>query len=114
MTHAESLLLDPGIYRLYWHSGGSSLAAVGMTIEGWRWMAPINWVMPSAMPRCWASVVRAERIDQTPPAYGGGGGGSYAGHDFRAITTGDLAPSAGGGGVEALLARPHTFAKGER
>ena len=36
--------LSPGLYRLYWKSGGSSLAAVGCDAGGARWMAPINWI----------------------------------------------------------------------
>ena len=36
--------LEHGLYRLHWKSGGSSLASVGSTTSGDRWMAPINWV----------------------------------------------------------------------
>lgn len=34
---------DLGLYRIYWDSGGSSLAAIGNTYSGDRWIAPINW-----------------------------------------------------------------------
>ena len=45
-----ALMLDqtpPGLYRVFWKRGGSSLAAVGVTREGGRWLAPINWVEPT-------------------------------------------------------------------
>ena len=32
-----------GIYEIFWKSGGSSLAAIGMTYSGKRWFAPTNW-----------------------------------------------------------------------
>ena len=40
---------DPslGLYQIYWESGGSSLAAIGMDREGNRWMAPTNWTSGS-------------------------------------------------------------------
>lgn len=36
--------LPPGVYRLYWKSGGYSVASVGRTTEGLYWFAPSNWV----------------------------------------------------------------------
>lgn len=39
-----------GLYRIFWKTGGSSLAAVGMGNDGTRWLAPTNWVAPSADP----------------------------------------------------------------
>ena len=33
-----------GIYRVFWKSGGSSLAAVGRDESGTPWMAPTNWI----------------------------------------------------------------------
>lgn len=39
----QASALFPGIYRLHWVDGGSSLAAVGMLHDGARWFAPINW-----------------------------------------------------------------------
>jgi hypothetical protein len=35
--------LWPGIYRLNWVGGGSTLAAVGKLHDGFCWFAPINW-----------------------------------------------------------------------
>lgn len=39
--------LYPGLYRLFWVTGGSSLAAVGINRQGDRWFAPVNWVSVS-------------------------------------------------------------------
>lgn len=50
-----------GLYRIWWDSGGSSLAAVGVTADGKRWLAPINWVAPES-PADWSRVLRAEKI----------------------------------------------------
>ena len=33
-----------GLYRIYWKSGGYSLASVGYTYNGTRWIAPSNWI----------------------------------------------------------------------
>ncbi len=38
--------LNHGLYKIYWKSGGSSLASVGSDRGGARWMAPVNWVSP--------------------------------------------------------------------
>ena len=35
--------LKNGLYRIYWKTGGTSIAAVGITYSGKRWMAPTNW-----------------------------------------------------------------------
>jgi hypothetical protein len=40
---ADAQLLRHGVYRVFWKSGGSSLASVGSTYDGTRWMAPTNW-----------------------------------------------------------------------
>jgi len=49
-----------GLYRVYWTSGGSSLAAVGSTANGDRWLAPTNWI--SGETTDWSGVERVERI----------------------------------------------------
>lgn len=36
--------LPTGMYRLFWKSGGSDLAAVGSMHDGTRWFASCNWV----------------------------------------------------------------------
>ncbi len=38
--------LRNGLYNIYWKSGGVSLAAVGTSSDGTRWIAPTNWVAP--------------------------------------------------------------------
>lgn len=38
----QQKLLKPGIYRIHWSSGGSSLAAVGVLTNGQNWFAPVN------------------------------------------------------------------------
>lgn len=43
MTQKEAKALPHGIYNLFWKTGGSSVAAVGMLYDGRRWFAPINW-----------------------------------------------------------------------
>jgi len=42
--------IKPGLYRIYWkekHGGGQSLAAVGVSSDGTKWIAPTNWIYPS-------------------------------------------------------------------
>lgn len=51
-----------GLYRVYWKSGGSSLAAVGQLPDGSRWLAPANWVRPTEDPR-WQDIETIERLD---------------------------------------------------
>lgn len=51
-----------GIYRIHWKSGGESLAAVGVTREGGRWLAPINWVAPTTNSAWEGEVERFERL----------------------------------------------------
>lgn len=43
MTAAEAMRLRIGLYRIFWSTGGTSLAAVGALHDGRRWMAPCNW-----------------------------------------------------------------------
>lgn len=40
--HLEGL--EPGVYRLWWVNGGSSVGAVGLDREGRYWFHPSNWV----------------------------------------------------------------------
>ena len=47
ITKDEINNLGIGIYRFYWKTGGESIVAVGVTREGNRWIAPLNWVAPS-------------------------------------------------------------------
>jgi len=41
--------LIPGLYQIYWKSGHSSLAAIGMTASGKQWIAATNWLAPSEL-----------------------------------------------------------------
>lgn len=54
-----------GLYRVFWKSGGSSLAAIGILSNGDRWIAPTNWVTPGTMASDgeWGDVKRLEPID---------------------------------------------------
>ncbi len=63
--------LTLGLYRIYWKSGGVSLAAVGQTENGDRWLAPTNWVMPSARREAWSDVERVELIAKRGDLAGG-------------------------------------------
>lgn len=62
MTADEFRNLELGLYRVYWKSGGSSLAAVGQTENGERWLAPTNWVAPSVRGEAWEDVDRVVLI----------------------------------------------------
>lgn len=70
MKKSEYSRLTPGLYRLHWNprcGGGSSLAAVGITPDGGRWMAPANWVSAPDQTRCdglWKAVCRAELLEK--------------------------------------------------
>lgn len=71
-THATKLRNEQmrlgklGVYRLFWHSGGSSVAAVGMLDDGTRWYAPSNWTNrePGAVVSTdWSLVKQADLIE---------------------------------------------------
>lgn len=44
MRRKEVDKISPGLYEVRWKSGGKSLAAVGITANGTRWLAPTNWI----------------------------------------------------------------------
>jgi putative nucleotidyltransferase with HDIG domain len=50
MNQSEVQKLSPGVYEIFWKSGGSSLAAVGSCRDGTRWLAPCNWVNSEGRP----------------------------------------------------------------
>lgn len=57
--------LTPGFYRVWWNSddgGGFSLAAIGVTVYGGRWIAPLNWVKPTDDQSQWEKVERVDRL----------------------------------------------------
>ena len=67
MTKKQVNKLELGLYRIYWqerHGGGSSLAAVGSTPDGRRWMAPTNWIGidSDTTPTRWRHVARVDLI----------------------------------------------------
>lgn len=53
-----------GVYRLYWHEGGFSLATVGGDAKGRPWFAPCNWISGPSFD--WGPVKRAVYIDLGP------------------------------------------------
>lgn len=65
MEQKDVKQLEPGLYRIYWRDGGSSLASVGMEADGARWLAPTNWVVPATSSQAkknWQKVVRVEKL----------------------------------------------------
>lgn len=46
MLEPKEPILQPGLYRIYWMSGGLSVAAVGIDEHGKNWVAPTNWLRP--------------------------------------------------------------------
>jgi hypothetical protein len=58
MTKTEVKTYPLGLYKVYWKSGGFSLAAIGMLSNGDRWLAPINWITPTVDQKHWRSVAR--------------------------------------------------------
>ena len=49
MTLQNFLSLKTGLYKIYWSNGaegGISIASLGITREGKRWIAPTNWTSP--------------------------------------------------------------------
>jgi hypothetical protein len=66
MTKEQIQELPLGLYRVHWTEsagGGTSLAAVGQTDNGDRWLAPVNWVFPTAKQDVWASIERMEPLN---------------------------------------------------
>lgn len=62
MKQHEVRALTPGIYRIEWKAnGGHSIAAVGVTADGGRWIAPINWIAPSTDQKSWRMVDEVAR-----------------------------------------------------
>lgn len=54
----------PGLYKVYWKSGGDSLAAVGVLPNGDRWLAPTNWVHPTEKQSVWDGIEQMIRLDE--------------------------------------------------
>lgn len=62
MRKSDVANITPGLYVLHWKEGGTSLAAVGVTASGGRWMAPVNWIRPSDDPTVWRIVKKATPV----------------------------------------------------
>ncbi len=58
--------LVPGIYKIYWDTGGFSIAAVGINSKnGKNWLAPTNWCSFSSddpLVDTWDPVTQVELI----------------------------------------------------
>ena len=46
MTDIEFNNIPTGLYKIWWKSGGCSLASIGQDSDGNRWLAPTNWTFP--------------------------------------------------------------------
>jgi len=64
MTEDQVRQLPLGLYRVYWLSGGMSVAAVGMDSAGNHWLAPTNWSLSrgSDLTAYWSGVDSIELI----------------------------------------------------
>ena len=61
MKKSDVNKLPPGIYRLHWKTYDcTSIAAVGVTEDGDRWMAPTNWTSPTTNRAYWRMVKKAD------------------------------------------------------
>ncbi len=67
MTRDEVMVLPLGLYRVWWETGGSSLASIGQGPDGTRWIAPTNWVAP-ALTLDWDEVLHLEPINVPTPS----------------------------------------------
>ena len=54
--------LPAGLYEVYWTSGGSSEAAIGINSDGSHWIAPTNWVKPATEVADWGAVRKLVRL----------------------------------------------------
>lgn len=58
--------LKLGLYKIYWKSGGHSLASVGQLHDGAKWMAPCNWssqAKDGVVTTDWSGVEKVEQIN---------------------------------------------------
>ena len=55
--------LKNGVYRIYWKSGGYSVASIGRLPNGDVWLAPSNWTEPSIKMDTWKSVKKVKLIE---------------------------------------------------
>jgi hypothetical protein len=72
-THEQTQeRIAPGLYRVFWASGGDSLCAIGMTSNGDNWIAPSNWLRPAMIRdlKEWGEVSRIEPLPDPTPREG--------------------------------------------
>lgn len=62
MNKNEVKLLSSGLYKIYWKTGGTSQASVGVMADGGKWLAPTNWVAPTSDPNIWKSIEKVKLI----------------------------------------------------
>lgn len=66
MIYTENFVnLPHGVYKIYWKSGGSSLASIGSSRNGDRWIAPCNWVIDSVSTNCWDKIKKVKLLKQS-------------------------------------------------
>ena len=57
MTKKQINKLKFGCYRVWWKSGGYSVASLGFFRDGTRWLAPSNWItFPTEFNNIWPSI----------------------------------------------------------
>lgn len=61
--------LKHGVYRIFWNTGGKSVASIGYTHDGTNWFAPCNWTSesndkPIVASTDWKDVDRIELIEE--------------------------------------------------
>jgi len=54
--------LEHGLYKIWWKSGGTSVAAVGSGMSGDRWIAPTNWIDAGITDHCWRDVKKVKLL----------------------------------------------------
>ena len=69
MRVEEANKITPGLYEITWKDtagGGKSKAAVGLTANGDRWLAPTNWITvitdTARAYRAWIAVKSVRRL----------------------------------------------------
>lgn len=59
----ERQRMSPGLYKVMWNTGGSSLVSIGMGADGTMWFAPTNWIAPSeSIP--WDQIKSYEKLNE--------------------------------------------------
>ena len=69
----DPMELQPGVYRVWWKSGGTSVASVYCDRVGNPWLAPANWVQPDGSVKTWMSIEKIELLAEPTSAAEPGG-----------------------------------------